>query len=179
MSMRFFITTILSLHSIRAQNRQAIQVLDEARDAVQTLHISHGTIMTGSVDGYVRTYDLRMGQLRSDFIGREYFFLTPSISPISALLLMTFTDPVTSVIPTQDGQSYLVTTLDSHVRLMDASTGTLLNDFTGHSVKEYRCRSCFGHGEASVICGDENGMVWAWDLLDVRSGLVLPRFIFN
>ena len=59
----------------RSQNRQPIQVLEEARDAVQALHITHGTIMTGSVDGYVRTYDLRMGQLRTDFIGREWVLL--------------------------------------------------------------------------------------------------------
>jgi mitogen-activated protein kinase organizer 1 len=39
---------------------------------VQALYVGHGTIMAGSVDGYVRTYDLRMGQLRSDFIGREF-----------------------------------------------------------------------------------------------------------
>lgn len=55
-----------------AQNRQPIQILEEARDAVQALHISHGTILTGSVDGHVRAYDLRMGQLRSDFIGGEF-----------------------------------------------------------------------------------------------------------
>jgi hypothetical protein len=52
---------------------------------------------------------------------------------------------------------------------MDAITGKLLNDFTGHVHSSYRCRTCFGHGEASVIAGDENGAVWAWDLLDVSS----------
>jgi mitogen-activated protein kinase organizer 1 len=51
---------------------------------------------------------------------------------------------------------------------MDMTTGKLLNDFSAHTNSEYRCRACFGHGEASVICGDEKGMVWAWDLLDVR-----------
>ena len=69
--------------------------------------------------------------------------------------------------PSQDGQTYLATTLDAHVRLMDAQTGKMLNDFTGHANMSYRCRACFGHGEASVICGDEKGTVWAWDLLDV------------
>lgn len=132
------------LWDLRAQNRQPIQILEEARDAVQALHISHGTILTGSVDGHVRAYDLRMGQLRSDFIGA----------------------PVTAVTSAQDGQSYLVTTLDSNVRLMDAATGKMLNGFKGHKAEGYRCRSCFGHGEASVICGDESGTIWAWDLLD-------------
>ena len=50
---------------------------------------------------------------------------------------------------------------------MDAATGKMLNNFKGHKVEGYRCRSGFGHGEASVISGDENGSIWAWDLLDV------------
>ncbi|CCM03336.1 uncharacterized protein FIBRA_05465 [Fibroporia radiculosa] len=132
------------LWDLRSPNRQAIQVLDDARDSVQTLHVGPTYVLTGSVDGHVRTYDLRMGELRSDLIGH----------------------PVTSVVPSKDGQTYLVTTLDSHVRLMDMSTGKMLNDFTGHSIASYRSRACFGHAEASVVCGDEKGMVWAWDLLD-------------
>ncbi|KDQ57746.1 hypothetical protein JAAARDRAFT_130267 [Jaapia argillacea MUCL 33604] len=132
------------LWDLRAQSSAPIQILDEARDAVQTIHIGPTSILTGSVDGYVRTYDLRKGELRSDYIGH----------------------PVTSVLPTLDHTTYLVTTLDSHIRLMDATTGKMLNDFTGHSVESYRCRACFGHEEATVICGDEKGAVWAWDLVD-------------
>jgi mitogen-activated protein kinase organizer 1 len=84
-------------------------------------------------------------------------------------LLFFRTDPVTSVIPTQDESTYLVMTLDGHIRLMDAITGKLLNDFSSHVHTSYRCRACFGHGEASVVAGDENGAIWAWDLLDVSS----------
>ncbi len=69
--------------------------------------------------------------------------------------------------PTQDGQTLLVTSLDGHIRLMDMSTGKMLNDFTGHTNSSYRCRACFGRAEDSVVCGDEKGMIWAWDLLDV------------
>lgn len=54
----------------RAQGRQAIQSLEEAKDSIQTLHVGSTYIMTGSVDGHVRTYDLRKGELRADFIGR-------------------------------------------------------------------------------------------------------------
>jgi len=60
----------LTTKTSRAQNRQAIQILEEARDAVQTLHVGASQIITGSVDGHIRTYDLRKGELRSDFIGR-------------------------------------------------------------------------------------------------------------
>lgn len=137
------------LWDLRAQSRQAIQVLEEARDAVQTIHVGSTFIVTGSVDGHVRTYDLRKGELRSDFIGH----------------------PVTSIVPTQDTQTLLVTTLDNHIRLMDMTNGKMLNEFVGHVNEAYRCRACFGHAEATVICGDEKGVVWAWDLVDAK---VLP-----
>ncbi|KAF9469970.1 WD40-repeat-containing domain protein [Collybia nuda] len=134
------------LWDLRAQSRQPIQVLEEARDAVQTLHVGSTNITTGSVDGHVRTYDLRKGELRSDYLG----------------------SPVTSAVPTQDSQTLLVTTLDSHIRLIDMTSGKMLNDFTAHKNNSYRCRACFGHAEATVICGDENGQIWAWDLLDAK-----------
>ena len=134
--------------------------------------------MTGSVDGHVRTYDLRKGELRSDFIGRTSpspLLRPPQVSfSDSAAILV---DPVTAVVPTKDHQSYLVTTLDSHVRLMDGTTGKLLNGFNGHVNTSYRCRACFGFNEASVVCGDENGAVWAWDLLDVS--IQVSLFFFS
>ncbi|KAF8521279.1 WD40-repeat-containing domain protein [Hysterangium stoloniferum] len=134
----------VKLWDLRAQNRQPIHNLDEARDAIQTLHVGSTMIISGSVDGQVRTYDLRKGELRSDYIG----------------------NPVTSVVPTADGQTYLVQSLDSTIRLMDADNGKLLNTFKGHVNDSYRSRACFGHAEASVVSGDEEGRVWAWDLVD-------------
>jgi mitogen-activated protein kinase organizer 1 len=124
--------------------------------------------MTGSVDGHVRTYDLRKGELRSDFIGRTSPSILLRLPGTVLLRSCDLLDPVTAVTPTKDHQSYLVTTLDSHVRLMDSSTGKLLNDFKGHINISYRCRACFGFNEASIVCGDENGSVWAWDLVDVN-----------
>lgn len=76
-------------------------------------------------------------------------------------------DPVTSVLPTADTQTYLVQSLDSTIRLMDAENGKLLNTFKGHVNNEYRSRACFGPAEACVISGDEDGRVWAWDLVEV------------
>jgi mitogen-activated protein kinase organizer 1 len=135
------------LRVARSQPRAPIQSLDEAGDAIQTIHVGPTVVITGSVDGHIRTYDLRKGELRSDYIGQ----------------------PIGAVVPTQDLQTYLITSLDSHIRLLDASTGKLLNDFQGHANSSYRCRACFGHREATVICGDEEGRVWSWDLIDVCS----------
>jgi len=137
------------LWDLRATSRQPIQILDEARDAIQALHVGSSQIITGSVDGNMRVYDLRMGELRTDFLG----------------------PPITSIVPTKDGQTALVSTLDSTLRLMDLGTGKMLNQFKSHHMESYRCRACFGQQEATVICGDENGQVWAWDLVNAEKPL--------
>jgi len=54
-----------------------IQVLDDARDSITSIQIRNYEIITGSVDGKLRTYDLRAGQLFTDVVGR--------ISPITLL----------------------------------------------------------------------------------------------
>ncbi|KAF8322286.1 nuclear mRNA splicing protein [Clavulina sp. PMI_390] len=139
------------LWDMKSQSRTPIQTLEDARDSVTTVCITPTEIISGSVDGHVRTYDLRQGQLRSDYIGH----------------------PVTSIVPTKDGSTLLVATLDSSIRLLDCSNGTVLNTFKSHVNDSYRTRACFGHGEATVVAGDENGQVWCWDL--VTGNAVAPN----
>lgn len=47
-----------------------LQILEEARDSVMSVAIRGHLIVTGSVDGYVRSYDIRKGELRTDFFDR-------------------------------------------------------------------------------------------------------------
>lgn len=44
-------------------------ILDEAKDSVSSVAVSEHEIFTGSVDGRLRRYDLRMGMLSVDVIG--------------------------------------------------------------------------------------------------------------
>jgi mitogen-activated protein kinase organizer 1 len=71
------------------------------------------------------------------------------------------------------------------VYLLDRATGQSLNTFSGHVHESYRCGACFdgspesndgkssgtgkrtGGGEETVLLGDEEGRVWAWDLVNV------------
>jgi hypothetical protein len=34
----------------------------------------------------------------------------------------------------------------------------------------YRSQVAFGHGEASVMAGDDKGRLWVWDLVSVSAG---------
>ena len=69
------------------------------------LFLITSTVITRSVDGHTRIYDLRAGKMVEDCIG----------------------EPVTSVSYTHDGQCILVSSLDDTVRLMDKDTGEMLN----------------------------------------------------
>lgn len=58
------------LWDCKSQSTKAIQVLEEAKDSVSSLHVVGHEIVTGSVDGRMRVYDLRMGMIFVDVIGR-------------------------------------------------------------------------------------------------------------
>lgn len=46
-----------------------MQVMDDAKDSVTTLAVCAHEILSGSADGRMRRYDVRMGQLTCDYIG--------------------------------------------------------------------------------------------------------------
>lgn len=55
----------------KSQNVKPIQVLEEARDSVSSVQVTDWEILTGSVDGRLRVYDLRMGMISTDLVGSE------------------------------------------------------------------------------------------------------------
>ena len=60
------------LWDFKSQSTKPIQVLEEAKDSVSSLHVAGHEIVTGSVDGRLRVYDLRMGMVFVDVIGRTH-----------------------------------------------------------------------------------------------------------
>lgn len=128
----------------RSRSAEPIQIIDDAKDSVSSLMVSQHEILSGSIDGKVRNYDIRMGQLHVDCIGH----------------------PVTSVSFTRDSQCVLASTLDDTIRLMDKDTGELLNEFTGHKNRDYKVDSCLSSSDAQVVSGSEDGRICFWDLVE-------------
>lgn len=120
--------------------------MDEASDSISSLFISEYEITTGSIDGTVRTYDVRMGELRSDAMGH----------------------PVTSVKSTYDKNCILVNCLNNSLRLIDKEEGELLNTFVGHKNAEYKVEGCLSSDDAYVLSGSEDGLIYIWDLVDAK-----------
>lgn len=139
---------VLRAYDLRASGAwRPIWEQSDARDAILALGMSNGVcVHTGSVDGVVRTYDVRRGVLRSDVLDQ----------------------PVTSLAPTRDGAALLVSTLDSTLRLLDQTDGSELQRFRGHKNTAFRCHAALSVDEAQVLAGDETGSVHGWDLLSGR-----------
>ncbi len=138
---------------LKSRNANPIMVFEEAGDSVSAIVVRDEEIIAGSVDGRVRSYDVRMGLCTED----------------------TMPAPVTSVQITGDGQALLVACLDSKIRLIDRKDGTCLRAFRGDGFKneDLRIKSCFGKGEAVVISGSESaGTVNVWD---VMTGQIVGR----
>lgn len=57
------------LWDCKSQSTKPIQVLEDSKDSVSSLHVLGHEIVTGSVDGKLRLYDLRMGMVYADTIG--------------------------------------------------------------------------------------------------------------
>jgi mitogen-activated protein kinase organizer 1 len=143
---------IWDIRSGGAGAAKPVMVLEDARDSVSCLWIPRQgqEIWSGSVDGRVRCYDVRMGRVLTDVVGPA----------------------VTSLQGTRDGKAVLVGALDSEIRLMDRDGGGLLRAYKleGWKNEEFRMRSSFGGNERWVLCGNENvkgddGEVVVWDTL--------------
>ncbi|KAF2702814.1 WD40 repeat-like protein [Pleomassaria siparia CBS 279.74] len=136
----------VKIWDIKQNNYKPIMTLDEARDSVTDIAIFDAEILVSSVDGRVRSYDLRMGMCSVDVIGY----------------------PVTSLSVSKKGTEALVSSLDSTVRLMDRGNGQLLKAYRDESFvnTDLRVRSTLGLNDSVVLSGSDDGMVFAWDLLE-------------
>lgn len=70
---------------------------------------------------------------------------------------------MTSIHQSRDGQTLLVSTLDSAIRLLDNANGGLLQEYKGHLNQAYRVASVFDESEEFVISGSEDGKVYMWN----------------
>jgi mitogen-activated protein kinase organizer 1 len=154
--------TKVMIWDTKANSPRPIQVLEDAKDAVSSIQVKGHEIVAGSVDGRVRSYDIRMGTVGVDVIG----------------------GPVTSVSRTKAGDATLVTVLPSATAeksskgkhlLLSTSTGQLLQSFTAstYTHTSLRLRSAFALHDAYVLSGSEDGVVYVWDVLsgDVKHKL--------
>jgi mitogen-activated protein kinase organizer 1 len=143
--------TSVRLWDVKSRDGRPIMIWEEAKDGITCIAVpnSRWEVLSGSTDGRVRGYDLRMGRVVVD----------------------TMPGSVTSLDISKDGKTMLVGCLDGKIRVMDRSDGTCLRmlpteDESGYKNESLRLKSCFGMNEGLVLSGsEEDGCVRAWDVL--------------
>jgi mitogen-activated protein kinase organizer 1 len=139
----------------RSRSPEPIQILKDAKDSVTGVHTvqarqqGEAVIRSCSVDGRVRTYDLRRGQVQCDDVGNAIF----------------------SMALTHDGQCLAISCLDGTIRLMEVDTGELLNAYhSHHAAGNYALQCALSADDAHVVTGSEDGRCVYYDL--VRGDMV-------
>ena len=132
----------------RSRSPEPIQILKEAKDSVTGVHTvqsqGEAVIRTCSVDGVVRTFDLRKGQVVCDNAGNAIF----------------------SMALTHDGQCLAISCLDGTIRLMEVDTGELLNTYSSsHVAGNYSLQCALTADDAHVVTGSEDGRAVLYDLV--------------
>uniref|UniRef100_A0A8C9PJP4 WD repeat domain-containing protein 83 n=1 Tax=Spermophilus dauricus TaxID=99837 RepID=A0A8C9PJP4_SPEDA len=129
----------------RSRRPEPVQTLDEARDGISSVKVSDHEVLAGSVDGRVRRYDLRMGQLFSDYVGSECCGTGDRQGQQCR-------PPGPSL-----GFSWLYLLL-----------------YTGHQNKQYKLDCCLSERDTHVVSCSEDGKVFFWDLVEGSLALALP-----
>ncbi|KIW44208.1 uncharacterized protein PV06_05235 [Exophiala oligosperma] len=149
--------TSVRLWDVKSRDTKPLMVLDEAKDGISSIVVTGNgyEIVAASVDGRVRSYDVRMGRVTVDV----------------------FPGSVTSLDVSRDAKTILVGCLDGRIRLMDRGDGTCLRAFPSEedNAKSYkntslRLKSCLAINESLVLSGSEDdGNVRGWDVLSGKS----------
>eukprot|EP00126_Sphaerothecum_destruens_P003875 Sdes_comp17676_c1_seq1m6946 len=144
---------IWDCRSSASYGSQAVQILPEARDSVTSVTTTDFQILTASVDGCLRIYDIRMGMLSTDSIDERH-----------GLTSMRLTNSSTT---SRVSQCVVVSTLGSEVILLEKETGQILNRFCGHISKNYKveCGST-PIDDLYIFSGSEDGSIYFWDMTD-------------
>lgn len=132
----------------KSQAWKPLMSLGEARDSVSSVLVQGWEVLAGSVDGRVRTYDVRMGRCVVDVVGVS----------------------VTGLAGTKDGAAVVTSTLDSRLRLFDRKDGKVLQSFRaeGFVNESYRVRAALGMNDSVVVSGSEEGSIFVWDLMEAK-----------
>ena len=116
-----------------------LQNLTDFTDSVTSVTFRSPQIISSSVDGCLRYFDVRRGLLQCDSFGL----------------------PLTHV-AVKDTLA-LVSCLDSSLRLLELSSGRQLQIYTGHTHTTYGIEATFSHDDAWFVSGSEDGDVVLWE----------------
>lgn len=131
---------------IRTRRLEPIQTMNEAKDCITRILVAEHVIIVSSLDGCVRRYDVRMGQLTSDSLDV----------------------PIVDLALTKDGRCLLVACSDNALRLLDNDNGDILATYKGHVAEDFLIECGILSSDSQVVSGSAQGAAVVWDLADEK-----------
>jgi mitogen-activated protein kinase organizer 1 len=83
--------TTIRCWDCRSKKPDAFQIMDDAKDSISSVQVSEHEILAGSLDGRIRRYDIRNGEMVSDEMGRKNLLYSSSNSRSYSLFCVDFT----------------------------------------------------------------------------------------
>lgn len=153
---------------LRSRSSTPLCTMSEARDGISSVDVRDHCVLSASLDGSVRQYDLKAGKIFTDCLsGRAPGDGAARDGPdLNAT-------PVMGAYYSHDGHCIAAISLDSTVRLLDRTTGHLLNRFKGHQNERFKTMCATSHDDALIAAGSEDGAVVVWDLVQASKPLAV------
>lgn len=145
---------------LRSNMRDPIQTLADFKDSVTSLARTECSILAGSVDGCLRTYDLRKGLLHTDSFPGECITCvrTTHDKKCAVSMCMALSDANLGRAAVQPGAG-------AKVRLSDIATGRLVKSYAGHRHNTYKSECCVANDDRHVVAGSEDGSIHFWHII--------------
>lgn len=131
---------------IRTRKLEPIQTMNEAKDCITRILVNENEIVVSSLDGCVRRYDLRKGELCCD----------------SADV------PIIDIAQTKDAKCTLLACSDNVLRLLDNDNSDILASYRGHIAEDFQIECGILSNDSQIVSGSAEGCAIIWDLVDEK-----------
>lgn len=137
---------------IRTRKLEPIQVFNDAKDCITGIIVTDHKIITASLDGSIRRYDLRAAEMVCDSVG----------------------PPIVHMVQTKDGQCIVAAFADSTIRLIDNDSGEMLSQYRGHRTDDFQIECGILSNDSQIVSGSAEGCAVMWDLVEEKEIGRLP-----
>lgn len=141
----------MRIWDLKQRKPVCIEICKHFEDSVTQLIVQDYFIFASSVDGRVRCFDIRAGEMTSDCIG----------------------EPIVSMDMTIDKKSLLLSCLNGEIYLFNIIFGECLSAYNGHQIKDYSIRLKLSKDNSFFVTGSEDSSICFYTLLEKKPKHIL------
>lgn len=120
-----------------------LQIEQSFKDSVSQVIVNKAEVIASSIDGCVRTFDIRRGELTTD----------------------NFASPVVGIDLSHDEKTYIASCTNNKLNLVERVGGMILKEYAGHQIGNFLLRCTLDWEDAKIMTGSEDGSLTIYDVL--------------